>query len=953
MSYSEFLDASLLCGANTEMLQLLHARYLDNPNSVDASWRAIFDAYPDDIQDVLRENAQASWTPKDPQTSSPPLTADSETVSEAHVKDAVRALMLIRAYRVRGHLEADLDPLKIDVRGNHPELDPRTYGFTDADMDRDIFLDGVLGLEKATLRTILDVLRKTYCHHMAVEFMHCQDPDHKSWIQERVESPCDEKNITNDDKLGALHELINAETFEIFLNTKYAGAKKFGLDGLEAFIPCLQESLRVSAQLGVQDTVIGMAHRGRLNVLANIMEKPTETIFSEFQGTTLPVNEIATGDVKYHLGYSSDREISGQKMHLSLTANPSHLEAVDPVVLGKVRAKQDLIGDTLRKKAMGVLVHGDAAFIGQGIVPECFCLSELGGYRTGGTLHIVTNNQIGFTTNPVFSRSSAYCSDVAKIVQAPIFHVNAHDMDSVLFVSRLAAAFRHTFNKDVVIDLIGYRRHGHNEADDPFFTQPKMYKAISGMPKSMDYYAQKLIQQGVLTKTKFEEMLEVRNNALLKDFDAASKERKMQEDWLKGTWQGLEALSYADNPKSNISIEKLTVLGEKLVQSVPEGFKMHKRLNRFLDARKKMIETGENVDWSTAEALAYATLLVNGTPIRHTGQDSQRGTFSQRHAVFIDQEVEALFIPLNHLEEGQAKIDIINSPLSEFSVLGFEYGYSSADPKSLVLWEAQFGDFCNGAQVIFDQFLSSAEDKWLRMSGLVVLLPHGFEGQGPEHSSARPERFLQLCGKGNMQVVNCTTPANYFHVLRRQMVRPFRKPLIIFTPKSLLRHKLAVSSLKDMAEESSFMPVIGEIYKKINPLAVKRVVLSTGKVFYDLWEAREEKQKDDVALVRVEELYPFPHKELVDLLKTYKNADEIVWCQEEPENMGAWTFIDRRLERAMSEAGHKGKRPIYVGRGEAASPATGFAQLHLKEQKQLVEHALGLTTVVVLKKGKK
>ncbi len=948
MTYNELDEASLLYGANARILQSLHAKYLEDPNSVDTSWSAFFALYPDDLQDVLRENDRASWALDEPSADGVCEGLEITSDSALHVKDAVRVLMLIRAYRVRGHLEADLDPLNLDTRVNHPELDPSTYGFSEEDLDRPIFLDGVLGFKNATLKKILEVLRQTYCHHVAVEFMHCQDPEHKAWIQQHVESPCAEKNVTNEERLDALRQLMYAETFEAFLHTKYTGAKKFGLDGLEAFIPCLQEALRVSIQLGVQEAIMGMAHRGRLNVLKNIMGKPAELIFSEFQGTVLPLTDIATGDVKYHLGYSSDRVIEGHKMHLSLMPNPSHLEAVDPVALGKVRAKQDLINDKARKKVMGVLVHGDAAFIGQGIVPECFCLSELDGYCTGGTLHIVTNNQIGFTTNPIFSRSSPYCSDVAKIVQAPIFHVNAHDMDSILFVSRLAARFRHTFNKDVVIDIIGYRRNGHNEGDDPSFTQPKMYKEIESMLTPMQHYAQKLIQQGIMTEARFQGMKAAHNAALLEDFEAAVKERMMQEDWLEGHWKGLKAASPDENPKSNLSVARLKELGLRLVENAPDDFHMHKRLDRFLSARRTAIETGENIDWATAESLAYATLLVGGISIRHTGQDCQRGTFSQRHAVFTDQISERSFTPLNHLEAGQEKIEIINSPLAEFSVLGFEYGYSLTDPKSLVLWEAQFGDFSNGAQVIFDQFLSSAEDKWLRMSGLVVLLPHGFEGQGPEHSSARPERFLQLCAKNNMQIVNCTTPANYFHVLRRQILRSFRKPLIVFTPKSLLRHKFAVSSLKEMAQGSAFKAVIREDDVHVKSERVARVILSTGKVFYDLLSARNDAQQYDTALARLEQLYPFPHDQLVEILKTYKNAKNMIWCQEEPENMGAWFFINSRLEKVMQDAGFESKRPVYVGRSEAASPATGFAQLHAQEQKALVDKALSLDTIATM-----
>jgi 2-oxoglutarate dehydrogenase E1 component len=939
MTSFEMNETSFLFGQNAAILQKLQTAFLENPQNVTPEWREFFSQFGDRLEDVVKESTFLNPQAKNKENLAPQHLSLPTSLDE--IRCSLKALMLIRSYRVRGHLFASLDPLQLHTPLSHPELDPKAYGFTEEDLNREIFLDQVLGFEKATLKSIIQHLQTTYCGSIGVEFMHNQDPHQKFWIQEKLENPNSYKVVSSEKQKQILEMLVATEGFEKFLHTKYVGAKKFGLEGGDSFIPGLYEALITSVQHGVQDVVLGMAHRGRLNVLANILEKPLSTIFSEFKGGVSHPKDIeGSGDVKYHLGYSSDREILGQKCHLSLTPNPSHLESVDPVVLGKVRAKQQKRHDSKRSEVMGILIHGDAAFIGQGIVAETFGLSELSGYETGGTLHIVINNQIGFTTSPYSSRSSHYCSDIAKMVQAPIFHVNGDDPEAVIIACRLASAFRSTFQKDVVIDLVCYRRFGHNEADDPSFTQPLMYAAIQKHPSVLELYSQKLIEKGVVTQQELSTYHQNYQSHLDKAFENSTSDYVAEPDWLTGYWKKIEA--HALHPKkldNTLTKEFLQSLGIKLIEAIPKDFTVHPRLLRLLEGKREALIAGHSLDWATAESLAFATLLWNGHHIRLSGQDCGRGTFSQRHSVLVDHKNETKFIPLNNLKEDQAHYEVIDSPLSEFSVLGFEYGYSTTDPDALVMWEAQFGDFANGAQVIFDQYISATESKWLRMSGVVCLLPHGYEGQGPEHSSARLERYLQLCAENNMQVANCTTPANYFHILRRQVLQKSRKPLILMTPKSLLRHKKAVSSLEEMANGSSFLPVIQEKSVSIIAKKVKRLVLCSGKVFYDLWEKREEHQKSDVALVRVEQLYPFPEDALKQVLAAYEEA-EVVWCQEEPENMGAWLFMDRRLEKVMQSSGMQGRRPLYVGRKEAASPATGFLKKHEQEQDELVRKAL-------------
>jgi 2-oxoglutarate dehydrogenase E1 component len=964
------LDAtSFLYAGNSTYIEQLYAQYLTRPDSVDPSWRQLFDALADDPALVQQAARGPSWQPRKPLEvlDEDGLLGPSGKVAKAAKRaestgadarqaamDTIRAAMLIRNYRIRGHLKAKLDPLGIEPPGEHPELKPETYGFTDADMDRPIFIDHMLGLETATLREILAIVERTYCSTIGVEFMHMYHPEQKAWIQERIEGRDKEVSFTPEGKKAILNKLTEAEHFERFCQIKFTTTKRFGLEGGEALIPGMEAIIKVGGQLGVQEIVLGMPHRGRLNVLANVMAKPFRAIFTEFQGNSSSPNDVqGSGDVKYHLGSSSDREFDGNKVHLSLAANPSHLEAVNPVVLGKARAKQALLAtdrslakvgqlsDAERTKVLSILLHGDAAFAGQGLVAECFALSELRGYRTGGTMHIIVNNQIGFTTAPKYSRSSPYPTDVAKMVQAPIFHVNGDDPEAVTHVCKIATEFRQKFLKDVVIDIFCYRRHGHNETDEPSFTQPLMYRKIAQQPTTRQLYGKRLVQEGLLAEADVEKMVADFHARLEVEFDSAKAYRTNKADWLEGRWAGF-TVAPDDDRRGNtaVPIDTLRQVGLKLTD-VPDGVNVHRTLQRIIAAKRKTVEEGKGLDWATGEALAFGTLLLQDCHVRLSGQDCGRGTFSQRHSVWVDQNSEERYLPLNNLKPDQpAFYEVHDSALSEFAVLGYEYGYSMAEPKSLTLWEAQFGDFANGAQTMFDQFISTAESKWLRMSGLVMLLPHGYEGQGPEHSSARVERFLQMSAEDNWQIVNCTTPAQYFHVLRRQIQRPFRKPLVVFTPKSLLKHRLAVSSFEEMGPGSSFHRVLNDIGTVAADDKIKRVVLCSGKVYYDLHEEREKRGLKDVQILRVEQLYPFPKHVVATELARFPRAQTVVWCQEEPQNMGAWTFVAPRLEEALERANHKVKRPVYAGRKESASPATGLHKLHVIEQAALVEQAL-------------
>ena len=951
--------ATAFNGANLAYLADLYARWVANPSSVEASFADLFAALGDDARAVLEDSAGASWAPRsfdvgEPEPAKPAAGKDAKAAKpaapvgpstadiRAATKDSLRALMMIRTYRVRGHLEAQLDPLGLQAPKAHPELDPATYGFTEADMDRPIFIDHVLGFETATPRQILQTLRRTYCGPIGVEFMHIQDPDQKSWIQRRVEGAPWATAFDAATKKKILQQLTEAEGLEVFCQKRYVGTKRFGLEGGESTIPSVQAVIETAAKAGVNEIAIGMSHRGRLNTLVNVVKKPYTQLFSEFGGNSFKPDDVqGSGDVKYHLGTSTDVEIAGHQVHLSLQPNPSHLEAVDPVVVGKVRARQDMAGDTTgRHSVMGIVLHGDAAFAGQGLVYETLAMSQLIGYRTGGTIHIVTNNQIGFTTVPVHAYSGLYCTDVAKSIQAPILHVNGDNPEAVVWCSQFAAEFRQEFSTDIVLDIVCYRRHGHNETDEPAFTQPLMYKAIRDLKTTRTKYAEQLIAEGVLTAAEAQAMWDELNGKMEAAYEASKQYKPNKADWFEGHWSGLsipDSETEWTNEPTSVDIDTLKKIGVAISQ-VPGDFNINPKIARQLEAKKQAIETGEGIDWATGEALAYGSLLLEGHRVRLSGEDCQRGTFSQRHAVLTDQVNQNTYTPLNNIQPDQAKIEVFNSLLSEFGVLGFEYGYSLADPKTLVLWEGQFGDFANGAQVIIDQFIASGETKWLRMSGLVMLLPHGYEGQGPEHSSARLERYLQLCAERNMQVGNLTTPANYFHALRRQLKRNFRKPLVLMTPKSLLRHKLAVSNLADFTNGSTFKTVIGEIDAIKTGTEVRRVVLCTGKVYYDLLEERRKRGIDNIAIVRVEQLYPFPVISLPQELAHYPNA-EVVWCQEEPENMGAWTFVDRKIEAVLTELGSN-RRPRFVGRAAAASPATGLARTHAAEQAALVNEAL-------------
>ncbi|WP_284734647.1 2-oxoglutarate dehydrogenase E1 component [Sphingosinicella terrae] len=866
----------------------------------------------------------------------------SEAEIEQAATDAIRAMMLIRTYRVRGHLAADLDPLGLHHGDIPADLTPEFHGFTGAALDRPVYLDGTLGFEKATVREIVEVLRRNYCGKVGLEYMHINDLEERRFLQERMEGHEAEIRFTPEGKKAILAKVVQAEQWEKFLARKYVGTKRFGLDGGESMVPALEAVIKYGGALGVQDVVIGMAHRGRLNVLANVMGKPYRAIFSEFAGgASNPEDVGGSGDVKYHLGTSSDREFDGVKVHLSLVPNPSHLEAVDPVVLGKCKAQQVARDDAEGDFVLPVLLHGDAAFAGQGIVAECFGFSGIPGYATGGALHFVINNQVGFTTSPQFARSSPYPSDLAKSVQAPILHVNGDDPEAVTFACKLAIEYRQRFNRDIVIDMWCYRRFGHNEGDEPSFTQPLMYAAIRKHPPISEVYAARLRDEGVVDESWVSGQVDEFTQLLEGEFEAARSYLPNKADWFEGRWSGLNKPSTPEDERRNVgtAVDEAAVRDVgAILTTIPDTIVPHKTLVRVIEGRRQMFETGAGFDWATAESLAFGTLLREGSQVRLSGQDSGRGTFSQRHAVWVCQEKGIKCIPLTQV--GPGRFEVRDSPLSEFGVLGFEYGYSLADPRTLVLWEAQFGDFANGAQVMIDQFIAAGEAKWLRASGLVMLLPHGYEGQGPEHSSARPERYLQLCAEDNMQVANCTTPANYFHILRRQMHRDFRKPLVIMTPKSLLRHKLAVSEIGDFTGDSHFRRILSDLNPPADA-AVKRLVLCTGKLAYELMEARDKAGDTSTSIVRIEQLYPFPAEPLVARLKRMTSLEEVVWAQEEPKNQGYWSFLDWRIEKCLVEAGVKPKRPVYAGRAASASTATGLAKRHAAEQAAVIAEALG------------
>jgi len=944
-------------GANAVYIAEMYEKFLQDANSVDANWKAYFNNFKDSATGLTKDFNGGAWgKPRskvigvaeavDPKAAAAkgatPAPKPSNNNISQEALDSIHAQMLIRAYRVRGHMIADLDPLGLSHRESHPELDVTRYGFTDADYDKEIVVGGWLGYDKLTLGQILNILKQSYCQTFAIEMGHIQNTDKRDWLHEKIESTLGKPTLNAYEKKQVLQQLIETVGFEEFLQKKYPGTKRFSSEGGDGLMPALFATVNRASQLGVKEVVLGMPHRGRLNVLTAFMGKPYVAMLSEFNGNlATPDNINSSGDVKYHQGFSSDKEFAGNMVHLSLTSNPSHLEAVNPVVAGKVRAKQDQMKDTSRSQALGILLHGDAAFCGQGIVTETLAISDLDDYTTGGTVHIVVNNQVGFTTSPKYGHKSPYPTDVAMMVQAPIFHINGDDPEAIVHAAHIAAEYRAEYKQDVVIDVWCYRKHGHNEGDEPRWTQPLMYDVIDQKPTTREVYGNRLVEEGTLTAEEFELMKQAFYDRLEEAYQGANSYKPAKADMLEGKWTGIkQADDQATKIKgdTSVALKKLQQVGAKLV-ALPETLNVHKGVQKVYDNRAKMVETGEGIDWAFGEALAFGTLLDEGRPIRFTGQDVIRGTFSHRHAGVWDQKTEEIYFSLNNISKTQAKSEISNSALSEFAVLGYEYGYSSAEPNTLVLWEAQFGDFVNGSQIIIDQFITSAEVKWLRMSGLVMLLPHAYEGQGPEHSSARLERFLQSCAEDNIIVANCTTPANYFHILRRQLHRDFRKPLIMMSPKSLLRHKLAVSNLKDMAEGTTFHRVIGEVDKIAASAKVRKVLLCSGKVYYDLLEERRNRKIDDVAIIRVEQLYPFPASSIADELKQYKNA-EVLWVQEEPENMGAWTFLDRKLEKVLLSVDAKSKRPTYIGRPEAAATACGYMKVYKYQQDKLINEAL-------------
>ena len=940
------MNDSFLNSANAPYVAELYFKFTQSPNSIDDSWKSFFSSLNEDELSIISDFGGPEWKKRDTNViddiSFEKVIRSSLGVDFNSFKtstlDSIRALRIIRAYRINGHLIANLDPLSLHEKNYHPELDYKSYGFSENDLDREIFIDGSLGLERATLKEIIKILNKTYASSIGVEFLHIQSVEQKQWVQERIEEVYNKTNFTIQGKKGIFQRLIESELFEQYLDKKFLGTKRYGIEGGESMIPGIEQIVKHSCLLGVEDIYFGTAHRGRLTLLATVLGMPYRGILSKFQGNLNDPNEVlGSGDVKYHLGVSSDREFDGKKIHLSLTPNPSHLEAVDPVVVGKVRAKQTLLKDKTNDKVFGILIHGDAAMAGQGIVAETFAMSQLRGFRTGGTIHFVINNQIGFTTTPHYGRSAPYCTEIAKMVQAPIFHVNGDDPEAVVHVCRLATEYRNLFKEDVVVDMFCYRRSGHNEADEPMFTQPLMYKKIKKHSTTLNLYKEQLVREEVLSEEEAKIKLSDFKKFLDNEFELSKSYKPNKADWLDGTWTGIKRASTdARRGKTSSNEDDIKVIAKE-IHTLPEDFNPHKRIQKIYNDRQQSINEGKNIDWATAESLAFATLLKDGYGVRLSGQDVGRGTFSHRHAVLYDQENEKRFVPLRHFRKDQALFEIVDSFLSEFGVLGFEYGYSQADPKTLVIWEAQFGDFSNGAQIIIDQFITSGERKWLRMSGLTLLLPHGHEGQGPEHTSSRLERFLQMCAEDNIQVANCTSPANYFHILRRQMMRDFRKPLVLMTPKSTLRHKANTSPLEDFVNGSTFHRILSNSLSDDELKNINRVVFCSGKIYFELQEHINELQLNNVYIIRLEQLYPFPYEALKQGIKKFSHC-EMTWCQEEPKNMGAWEFIEKRLKSVIHRIGSKNELH-FVGRRAAASPATGVFDRHLSNQKNIIRLA--------------
>ena len=955
----EFEKTSFLSKSNSAFIEQMYVKFINKDKDLPESWQHYFEAMGEDLDIVAKEINGPSWSLKkkiDIDELQKKIEQEEKIISKENTtnvvssddliktnNNSIRAVALIRAYRQRGHLLAKLDPLGMMKTEYLDELHPDHYGFKKEDYNSKIYLDGVINKKHSNIREILEFLKKTYCGPIGYEYMHISNPVERKWIRDRIEKDDTAIQFTQNGKEAILNKLIQAEGFEKFLHTKYVGTKRFGLDGAESLIPSLEQIIKIGGQSKVKEIKIGMSHRGRLNVLANVLQKSYKRIFNEFAGDISSPSKDGAGDVKYHLGASSDREFDGNSVHVSLTDNPSHLEAVNPVVLGQTRAKQYFHEDHERNKVIPILIHGDAAFAGQGVVAECFAMSGLSGHNTGGAIHIIVNNQIGFTTSPEYARSSPYPSDVAKMVDAPILHVNGDDPEAVVYATRIATEFRLKFNRDVVIDLICYRRFGHNEGDEPSFTQPLMYKKIRSHPSPVEVYGGQLVNESTITEENLNEKIKDFKNLLDQQYKSA-KDYQPKIEWFEGTWSRYKPERGKDKRGvSGYDISKLKEISDKIC-TIPSEKKIHKTIQKILEQRKNSVTKGSGIDWSTAEALAFGSLLEEGYPVRLVGQDSARGTFSQRHSVLKNQDDSARYIPLNNISKNQKRFEVIDSFLSELAVLGFEYGYSLVEPNTLTLWEAQFGDFANGAQVVIDQFIASGERKWTRASGLVMLLPHGYEGQGPEHSSARLERFLQLCANDNLQVVNCTTPANYYHALRRQMHRDFRKPLIVMTPKSLLRNKLCVSNIEDFGKDTFFHRVLEDhalnqkngFIELEESSKIKKVILCSGKVYFDLLDAREKLKKNNVVLYRIEQLYPFPAKSLVKELKKYAQSSKFYWCQEEPKNMGAWFSVRDYIQWTLDTINANNNKISYIGRSPDASTATGYAKRHISQQQEII-----------------
>jgi 2-oxoglutarate dehydrogenase E1 component len=931
MSMKKMQQQSYLHGSNAAFIEELYSHYLQDEMSVDENWRNWFAELRNGELTADQDHVQIQAQMKASVMNKRHTNGATESVSNEHEAKQVKVLQLINSFRVKGHQRAQLDPLGLAEMADIPEMTLAGHELGDADLDTVFKTGSLFGVDEVPLREIVRRLEKTYCGTVGLEYMHIEDLSQKRWIQEQIETSLSTPDFREGRRNRILDRVIAAEILEKYLHTRYIGQKRFSLEGGESLIPILDRVVQQAGVTSTHEVVIGMAHRGRLNVLTNIFGKMPSDLFDEFEGN-VNLDERYNHDVKYHQGFSSDIYTDSGPMHLALAFNPSHLEIVDPVVEGSVRARQRRFPDRTTRDVLPVLIHGDSAFAGQGVVMETFNMCKTRGYKTGGTIHIIVNNQIGFTTsNPRDMRSSLYCTEVARIVQAPIFHVNGDDPEACVFVAEIATKYRETFQQDVVIDMVCYRRHGHNEADEPAVTQPLMYDAIRKHPRLVDRHAERLIEEGFTTREKIDEMVADYRRALDEGGAVALNVISGLEPATARDWAALHDGDVNITPGTAVAADKVQQLGQSIL-TLPEGYKLHPRVAKIMEGRQNMLDGEIAGDWGFAENLAYATLLDDGYNIRLSGQDSERGTFFHRHAALHDQKTGEIYKPLKHISEHQPRFEVINSFLSEEAVLGFEYGYSSTDPKTLVIWEAQFGDFANGAQVVIDQFISSGEMKWGRLSGLVMMLPHGYEGQGPEHSSARIERYLELCAQHNMRVAQPTLPAQIFHLLRSQMVCGFRKPLIIMTPKSLLRHERAVSTLADYSE-GEFKKVIPEV-DDIDDAAVKRLILCSGKVYFKLYESRAENYDHSTAIVRVEQLYPFPKQDLNEIHARYPALENVVWCQDEPRNQGMFREFKSRLNEIFT--------PIqvqYAGRISAASPAVGYMALHLQQETEMVKSA--------------